>query len=161
MSELNSTRLRELLTYDPATGIFTWRIGRKGRSTKAGARAGRPHVKGYEWIGVDGERIMAHRIAWCYTHGYWPPHQIDHINGDRADNRLSNLRLATPAENLQNKRHPNGANPYRGVRNSHGRWQASIYVNKKFVHLGMFDTPEDARDAYIRAKRVHHTFNTL
>lgn len=161
MSNLDFTRLRELLTYDPTTGIFTWRIGRRGRSTKAGARAGRSHVKGYEWIGIDGKRIMSHRIAWCYTYGYWPPHQIDHINGDRADNRLLNLRLATAAENLQNKRIPQGTNPYLGVRSARGRWQAYICVDRKFIHLGMFSTPEEARDAYVRAKQIHHPFNTL
>lgn len=161
MSDLDSTRLRELLNYDPTTGLFTWRIGRKGRSTKAGTPAGRRHMRGYMWIGIDGGRYMAHRLAWLYVHDVWPPQQIDHRNGDRADNHLANLRLATPTENLQNKRRPQGGNPYLGVRRSHNKWQASIYVAKKFIHLGMFDTPEAARDAYIRAKRIHHPFNTL
>jgi hypothetical protein len=94
-------RLREVLDYDPETGIFTWRVSR-GKA-KAGNQAGRVNqTTGYIEIGLDGVLVGAHILAWLYVHGEWPPSLIDHRNRIRTDNRLSNLRFATYSLNRFN-----------------------------------------------------------
>lgn len=161
MSDLNSTRLRELLDYNPTTGVFTWRVNRRGPA-RIGAVAGRVN-NGYCEVCVDMRRYLSHRLAWLYVHGNWPQGQIDHINGVRTDNRIENLRDVTVGENHQNKRRPQGANPYLGVTWHKGRqkWQAQIGVDGVKRVLGRFSTAEEARDAYLRAKRELHAGCTI
>lgn len=98
---LTKERLQELLIYNTVTGIFTWKVNRRG-TAKAGTVAGRPNNKGYIDISIDGKRYKAHRLAWLYITGSWPENQIDHINRIRDDNRLANLRDVTQSENLRN-----------------------------------------------------------
>lgn len=99
-TDLTAQRLRELLNYDADTGIFAW------TSTGTGRRAapGTMHNKGYLRITLDGRMYFAHRLAWLHVHGRWPFMQIDHINGIKTDNRLENLRDATPAMQQSNIR---------------------------------------------------------
>jgi len=106
-ANLTSARLRELLHYDSATGIFTRRIGVKGYA--AGTQVGGPDSHGYIRIGLLRQRFLAHRLAWLYVHGRWPVADIDHINGVRTFNAIANLREATRSENLLNKQ---GVNPH-------------------------------------------------
>jgi hypothetical protein len=94
---LTAERLREILGYDPETGLFT-RLVRTGR-IRAGEVAGTAHSRGYRSIVIDGRVYLSHRLAWLYVHGEWPPEQIDHINRNRADNRLVNLRAAKQSQN--------------------------------------------------------------
>lgn len=102
--ELTAERLRELLSYDPETGIFR-RVATR-RQVKSGDIAGSDDGKGYWRIRVNGEKHRAHRLAWLYVNGAWPIDQLDHINGDKLDNRICNLREATNSENQQNRSLP-------------------------------------------------------
>ena len=149
---MDQGRLREVLDYDPDTGIFTWKV-RVSTHCRPGDEAGSPHARGYVVIGLDRCVYLAHRLAWFYVHGEWPEAEIDHRNGVRTDNRLSNLRLATSTQNKQNRRNARGTTPFRG------RWKAQIGLgNKVTKYLGMFDTEEEAHQAYLAAKTEMHQF---
>jgi hypothetical protein len=153
MSNLDFTRLREALAYDPETGVFTWRI-RASKNTHIGEIAGCPRPKmGYIRISLDGGMYYAHRLAWGYVYGVWPAGQIDHINGVRTDNRICNLRDVTSSVNNHNstRKAANRAG-YTGVRMTpKGRYVATICRR----HIGVFDTPDQAHAAYLAAKRAH------
>lgn len=140
------------LVYDPTTGKL-WR------------RAGCENANGYRQIWFDGKQHMEHRVAWFLFYGKWPDRQVDHINGDRSDNRISNLRLATNSENLCNRRKPrNNTSGYKGVSwiKRYGAWQATIRVKGKNKNLGLFATREGAADAYRQAAlRYHGEFANL
>lgn len=149
--------LREILSYDEATGEFRWRED-FSRKVKAGDRAGAVSEQGYVRIGIWGTQYRAHRLAWLYVHGEWPPQQIDHINNDRRDNRISNLRLATSEINAQNRRTalPGNSSGLLGVSASGKRYVASISHMGKNNYLGRFDDPAEAHAAYVKAKRQLH-----
>ena len=155
--KLTQDRLRELVNYDPDTGLFTWRISR--RKCRQGALAGANMPTGYRTIRLDDVLHLAHRLAWLYVHGVWPTNQIDHINGNRADNRLCNLREATNAENAQNRRKPKSKSGFMGVRQENSKWLAEIKFNYKVIRLGLFDTPEEAYQTYLAAKQALHPFS--
>lgn len=152
---LTHERLKELLHYDPETGVFTHLTSGRGRGRKAGARAG--CFGGYTRVGVCGRVYRAHRLAWFYVYGVWPREQLDHINLDISDNRLANLREATVAQNGANcqarRRNKCGK---KGVSKLKGKWRAQIFKNKRQVHLGLFATAEEAHSAYIAAARDHY-----
>lgn len=95
---MDITTLQQALAYDPETGIFTWLV-RPSQRARAGSPAGYPTGHGYRAIRYRGEVYLAHRLAWAFVHGAFPPEVMDHINGDRADNRIANLRAVSQAEN--------------------------------------------------------------
>lgn len=159
-AELTQERLKELLLYDPNTGCFVW-LKKTSNRVFAGQIAGAKDAYGYTLIGVDGSRYFAHRLAWFYVHGYFPPQYIDHVNGDRCDNRIGNLRLCTPAENQQNKKPKRGRSLPMGVMEKDGRFRAEITILGKKRNLGRFNTAEEAHLAYLRAKGCLHTFNPI
>lgn len=164
MSNLTADRLRQLLSYDASTGIFTRRISQTNR-VKVGDIAGSPNQKGYINIMVDGRLYPAHRLAWLYVHGEWPRAQIDHINGTKTDNRIANLREATNSQNMQNMRTARSDNTsgLLGVRwhKRDKRWHARIMVDGKARHLGSFGSSDDAQAAYLAAKRQLHDFGEV
>jgi len=154
--DLTPQRLRQLLEYDPATGVFTRLISLKGRNARAGDIAGSPHIRGYWAISIDAKLYLAHRLAWFYMARRWPREQIDHKNGDRLDNRWSNLREATPAQNNFNSKKPkNNTSGFKCVawHKKLQRWRAYITINDRHRHIGLFDNKEDAHAAYCRAAK--------
>lgn len=153
---MTKDNLHKILHYEPTTGIFTWAVSR--HKVTSGSPAGYLQ-KGYVTIETGRKSYRAHRLAWFYTYGVWPSDQIDHINGDRADNRICNLREASNAENMQNQRrsHSNNKLGVLGVHKRHNGFRARITVNKKIIQLGFYKTKELAHEAYLKAKRELHT----
>lgn len=157
MTRLTASFVRSILSYDPETGLFRWQ-----RRTDVPAQwntryAGKltttsTYPNGYARLILNDHHYLAHRVAWLYMTGEWPSMGLDHINGQRLDNRWSNLRLATHSENLANKKKFNGRSQFKGVsQSSNGqRWCAFIGrgVGK---YLGTFDTEEAAHAAYREA----------
>lgn len=148
-------RLRELLHYDPDTGVFMWRVTR--RQMRFGDVAGHIFIGGYRKIKIDGRFYGAHRLAWLWMTGALPKAQIDHINCLRDDNRFENLRQAVVAQNTRNrsvrasKLGPKGAYYSDGHRGK--KWQASIRIDGRNKSLGYYQTPNEAHAAYCEAAR--------
>jgi hypothetical protein len=105
----------------------------------------------------------AHRLAWLYVTGKEPSKQIDHLNGERDDNRWLNLRDVSHRANLENRKNPNagGSSGFLGVHRHRNAWQARIRTHGVLVRIGIFNTPEEAYSAYIEKKRQLHSGNTL
>lgn len=163
-----AARVRELLSYDPETGVFTRRV-RTAQRHQIGSRADfvitTGTQAGYRRVSIDSQRFQAHRIAWLYVNGDWPAHQIDHLNCDRGDNRIENLRDVSHAVNMQNRRTPraDNVNDCLGVvlMRSNGKWRARLQLNGKGRHIGVYETKEAAHAAYVNAKRQLHPGCTL
>jgi hypothetical protein len=161
---LTAERLRELVSYDPETGVFTWAITR--RKVRAGTVAGSINKDvGYRYIRVDGALYLAHRLAMLYSEGVWPSCFVDHINGDKLDNRLCNLRHATYGVNSQNQRRArsDSKSGVLGVwfHEGRNRYVADIQHDGKRKRLGYFRSMDDASAAYVAAKRILHPGCTL
>jgi hypothetical protein len=160
---ISQERLKAFLSYDPDTGIFRRLIS--GGGSKVGRIAGcRKCRDGYTRIRVGDRLYLAQRLAWLYQTGQWPVTELDHKNGNRADNRFANLREATPILNGQNRRGPRSDNShgYWGAKfmpkQGEKPWLARIQVNCKMIYLGYFHTGEQAQAAYLAAKRKLHPF---
>lgn len=141
-------QLKSLLHYEPETGLFT-RLTEHGR-WHVGDLCGWANGNGYVRLEIAGGRYHAHRLAWLYVHGEWPENNIDHIDGDRSNNRIANLRVANPSQNIANSR-KRKASEFKGVSRRHKRWVAQITLNYKSLYLGTFNTPEEAHAAYLAA----------
>jgi len=155
---LTQAKLKELLKYDPDTGNFTW-VSSPANCIKVGDEAGSKDVYGYHKVAIQRKTYKAHRLAWLYMHGELPNQPMDHINGDRADNRIENLRVVTPKENQQNqKKFVSNTSGATGVHwhVRHKRWQARIFVNGKRVHLGAFDDVNLAIEARKAADKLYN-----
>lgn len=161
-NRLDRERLLHLLAYEPDTGLFRWRLSRACRGS-AGQVAGSTNRAGYVEISVDERKYLAHRLAWLFVHGEHPSLELDHLNGIRNDNRIANLRLATRTVNNQNRTRPQATNRlgFLGVSPDRARFRAQIQVAGKKLHVGTFDTPEEAHSAYVAAKRKLHEGSTL
>jgi len=160
---LTQEQIKEFLSYDPLTGIFKWAVNR--RRIKHGTIAGSVNSRGYVRISLFDKSYFAHRLAWLYMTGEWAS-MIDHKNGNKSDNKWSNLRLANPAINAQNVRAATSRSrigvlgvspPARGKT----RFKAAIQISGKSVHLGYHDTADKAHAAYVAAKRQLHEGATL
>ncbi|MCD2451655.1 HNH endonuclease [Methylicorpusculum oleiharenae] len=157
---LTQERLKELLRYDPETGMFTW-LASPANSVKVGAIAGSVNGKGYIHIKINSKTYRAHRLAFFYHFGRWPKNDVDHMNGVKTDNRIENLRDANKSENQQNRGvQSNNTSGYMGVSydKRKKKWKAEIMINRKTNRLGRFSTPEEAHAAYLSAKKELHTF---
>jgi hypothetical protein len=153
-------RLREILDYDSETGIFRYKQSTSDRM-RVGDVAGWK-ARGYVKINISYETYRAHHLAWMFVHGEFPADEIDHIDGDRSNNAISNLRLATRGQNACNIRlRSDNRSGLKGVSwdKNRGKWLAQIKANRKNFTLGRFDTPEQAHAAWATAaKRLHGEF---
>lgn len=159
---VTADKLREILSYDPETGLFRWRIS-PSANVVVGANAGTLNrASNRHYITINNVMHRRSRLAWLYVHGEWPRFVIDHINSNPQDDRIANLRDVTSTLNAQNTQRPKKNNKYgfRGVeRRRTGRYSAYIRIDGKKKYLGMFDTPSEAEQAYVSAKRsLHHGF---
>ncbi|MDF3858123.1 HNH endonuclease [Achromobacter denitrificans] len=162
MNRLTADEARALLAYDPATGALVWRKA-VSRNVKAGGKAGSMDPRGYGQIRLHRRQYMAHRLVWLLHYGEWPKGEIDHIDGNRANNRICNLREVDRSINTQNLRRAkkNSRSGVLGVSRSGTRWQAHIQANNQQFYLGTFSTPELAHAAYLTAKRALHPGCTI
>lgn len=162
-TDITVERVRDLLSYDCTTGLFTWLKTLSNRAV-AGTRAGANRGGGYRRISIDGVLVYEHHLAWLLCHGVWPSDTIDHIDGNPSNNAIENLRVGSHAENCQNfglrKTNTSG---HTGVswHRPRSRWCAYIFKDCKKIHLGLFDTKADAAAAYARAKAELHTFQPV
>lgn len=167
MEKPTANEVRSLLSYDAASGIFTWKVSPSNRVRVGGIAGAFNRHTGYTSISIRGKLHRAHRLAWLYETGEWPADQVDHINGDRSDNRIANLRVISASLNLQNQREARGNNKSSGLLGvsigKNGRnWRTSIRTSLgKQQHIGYFDTKEAAHDAYVEAKRRLHSACTI
>ena len=149
---LTQSRLRELLDYDPSTGVFRWRAFASDycRRVKIGDVAGGAVAPtGYKAVRVDKRDYYQHRLAWLYVYGSFPPkgRYIDHINCVKTDNRIENLRVVSQSEQNANSTRFNKTG-FNGIHKNKRRWYAAIHKNGKKYKLGSFDSPEKASMAY-------------
>jgi hypothetical protein len=153
--------LRKRLRYEPETGKLFWleceEVHRSGRAAH-NKEAFTPKTKhGYLHGSIDGKKLYSHRVAWAIYHGAWPQKQVDHINGDRADNRISNLREVSNAENAKNRGlMPHNKSGVCGVYwcKANQNWVASIKMDGKNKHLGSFSDISDAKEARKEAQSL-------
>lgn len=161
--DLSQEFLKSILEYNQDTGEFFW-INPKRSWVAPGTKAGSVEVKGYVVININGGLYKAHRLAWLYVYGEWPKNQLDHIDRNKQNNRIGNLRQATNGQNQQNTpKYRTKAlvkSKYKGVswREQSKKWQVEIQVNKKRYNLGMFVCEEDAAIAYLEAKKKLHPY---
>ena len=148
-------RLYEILEYDKNTGIFIWKV-KPTQRIPVGSVAGTVTKSGYIHIMIGGSLYKAHRLAWLYCFGKWPTQQIDHINRDRSDNRICNLRDVTAQKNCHNlsRVDTKSKTGYRGVYwcEARGKYRVTIKAYKKNRHIGYFTCPNEANSAYLQAR---------
>lgn len=154
---ITAERLREIIRYDPVTGVFTW-TDKATHGRRAGTRAERKRKScAYLLIETDGKRYRAHRLAWLYMTGAWPKNLTDHKDCDPINNRWNNLREATPSQNSANARAWEKKALAKGVcRRKDGKFVAQVKKDRKAYWLGVFSTPEEAHAAYNAAAAALH-----
>jgi len=159
-TSMSANQLREVLNYDPETGVFTWKV-RAGARGLRGSVAGSvdPSRRGYRRIKIRRKFYAAHRLAWLYVYGTWPLQDIDHVNGATDDNRISNLRTADFSQNAMNRvyeNHPTGVIGVTHAKTKSGGFVASIFHYGKSVSLGTYATLEAATAARRAGEAIYH-----
>lgn len=157
INEVNADVVRELFSYSTESGVVLRKISTNNRA-KPGEIVGCIRPDGYLCTSIGGKLYQIHRLAWLYAHGSWPEGQIDHINGNRSDNRLSNLRDVCHVDNGRNQKlcstNKSGINGVHWFA-SRGKWRATITVNGKSLHLGYFNTVAEASEARKAADEIN------
>ncbi len=167
-NKLTAKKLRSLLDFDTLTGDLVWKL-RTGTQREikifntqyAGKIAGVTCPRGYKYIRIRGLGVYsAGRLAWLHHYGEWPTLEIDHINGNPADNRLANLRQASRSQNGANRSiHSNNQSGFKGVTKVGNKWTACVRLNNVKHRLGSFETAEAASKAYLKkAAEIHKEF---
>jgi hypothetical protein len=161
MKPLSVGRVRELFSYGPSTGVFTRNVKTQANA-KVGSAAGTISAE-YVMISIDNQLYSAHRLAWLHTFGVWPTYHIDHIDGDKRNNRLANLRDVARTVNMQNRKSAQSSNQsgLAGAMKNGNSWMARIRTNGDTKYLGTFPTAFQAHKAYLAAKRELHEGNTI
>jgi hypothetical protein len=163
-NDLTQDRLRDALRYDSESGEFIWNIPSRYKPELIGAKAGSVSRYGYIEIRIGRRLYKAHRLAWLYVHGRWPDDALDHIDGNRQNNRIANLREASYAENSQNHSlRRNNSSGHQGVCFDalRGKWVAQLNVGKRNVLRKRYAAKDEAISAYLDAKRMFHKFNPV
>lgn len=163
---ITQERLRDLFDYRE-DGQLVRKVSRgrgaKSSRWKAGTTIGHMTTGGYILASVDYSIYKLHRLIWLWHYGSFPGKHLDHIDGNPSNNRIENLREVNCAENMQNQRRPriNNKLGFQGVYQVNQRYRAVLTTNKKATHIGYFDTPEEAHQAYLMEKRKQHSFGTI
>lgn len=160
-SKLSIERLRQVLRYEPDTGNFYW-IHRDTDQKKLGLNASIVRSHGYLNICIDSNYYYTHRLAWFYAHGEWPK-VIDHIDGDKTNNSLENLRSVNQKCNVQNvlkTRKHNKSGVLGAIKSKYG-FYARLTNQGKQIYLGHYKTAEEAHNVYLKAKRELHEGCTI
>jgi len=154
INDLTADYVREILDYNPETGVFKWKwregVSKCINARYSGKKAGNVRTDGYVLIRINFRLYQAHRLAWLIVHGEWPPKDLDHIDGGPGNNRIDNLRIATRNENMRNrKQHKNNATGIKGVHwgKRDRKFVAQIMAGNKRLHLGSFATLAEAAAA--------------
>lgn len=160
-SDLTASQCSKMLDYNATTGRLTWAVRPKQSRIAPGADVGSIHRDGYQYVTIGLRMRLAHRIVWLMTYGEWPQGYVDHINRVRHDNRVRNLRLATPSESSRNTSSMKGSSSrFLGVCRNKTGWQASIRIGKNARYLGTFQTEEEAAAVYAaEAKKLFGEFS--
>ena len=155
-------QLKEFLRYEPETGDFFW-LKHKYQPKLIGKKAGSSTKAGYWAVAINNRKVLAHRLAWLYMTGKWPSKHIDHIDGQKRNNAFCNLREVDRFGNLQNLKKPTKANKsgFLGVCRHQGKWLMQLMANGKRIRKSGFATAEEAHQAYLEAKRKHHSTCTI
>lgn len=157
---LTQKEVKKYLDYNPDTGIFKWKL-QKSNNIKKGDKAGTLYNTGYTMIGINKKNYLAHRLAWLYVYGKFPKNGTDHINRNKSDNRIENLRDVNQLENMKNKsKYKNNKSGIIGV-NWHKRdkkWMVQIQINNKKIHFGCFELKVDAIKVRKQAE-IKYNFN--
>lgn len=147
----------ESVSYDTETGAFTWKV-KASQNIQIGMKAGYLTEKGYVKIAFKRKNVFAHRLAWFIAYGAMPAGEIDHINGKRDDNRISNLRVVSHSDNVRQLNRPKRQSKtgVLGVSVNQGKFVAQLQVDGKHIYLGRFANVETASKAYQEAKSKLH-----
>lgn len=161
--DLSRERLRELLDYNPFDGRLRWLRTVNPRANAGDIAGGNSLSNGYRIIGIGGRTYRQHRVIWLLVTGSWPDGEIDHINGNKSDNRIENLRVVTRTVNAQNERMARRSSSagVLGASRNRGRFRSEIRVGGKRITLGYFASAEEAGAAYLAAKRTLHEGCTI
>lgn len=140
--------LHQILDYDPLTGKFVWKVAR-ARNTPANTPAGTVGTRGWVRLKIKGKGYSGHRLAWLYVYGEWPAQELDHIDRNRSNNAIANLRLSNRSQQMLNGdlRSDNTTGVIGVSPAPYNKFKANIAINKKFIHLGTFATIEEAAKA--------------
>lgn len=159
MMELSLEQIKAKLHYSPLAGVFERRSGNRRKGYRWVLTGSIRDSTGYLVVSVGGKSLLAHRLAWFFVHGEWPEGDIDHKDGDKLNNAISNLRLATSAQNSHNSQTPkHNQSGIKGVSycKAEQKWTAQVAVGRKPVLMKRFKTKEEAAHAVQLARIEAH-----